>query len=214
MEYNCVLFEQLIAHIHLILDLHDFKYCQSACEQDNSEISAIQMYLSIYLSNTTVVAHINKQGETHLVELWALMWRFLTWCNKHQITLSKTCPGLPQCHYGWPLQEKPTTPSPNSTSTQSGPEIYVPNCRLILIAPGWPTRPWFWDLVEMSLNYPRQLPPICPLLKQPLNNRFHTPPESLNLHVWYLGVQSSRIRVSLQKWQIELLHLKDSLLEP
>ena len=23
-------------------------------------------------------------------------------------------------------------------------------CRIILIAPGWPTKPWFWDLVEMS----------------------------------------------------------------
>ena len=37
--------------------------------------------------NTTVVAHINKQGGTHSTELCALMWRLLTWCNKHQITL-------------------------------------------------------------------------------------------------------------------------------
>ena len=80
----------------------------------------------------------------------------------------------------------------------------------ILIAPGWPTKPWFWDLVELSLDHPRQLPPIRSLLKQPLNNQFHTHPESLNLHVWFLGVQSSRTRASLQKWQIELLHLKDS----
>ena len=32
-------------------------------------------------------------------------------------------------------------------------------CRMILIAPGWPTKPW-WDLVELSLDIPRQLPPI------------------------------------------------------
>ena len=37
-------------HIHLILD---FKYCQSANEQDNSEITAIEMYLAIYLSTTS-----------------------------------------------------------------------------------------------------------------------------------------------------------------
>ena len=37
--------------------------------------------------NTTVVARINKQGGTHSTELCALMWRLLTWCNKHQITL-------------------------------------------------------------------------------------------------------------------------------
>ena len=52
-------------------------------------------------------------------------------------------------------------------------------CRIILIAPGWPTKPWFWDLVEMSLDIPRQLPPIHTLLKQPLNNQYHANPASL-----------------------------------
>ena len=65
-------------------------------------------------------------------------------------------------------------------------------CRIILIAPGWPTKPWFWDLVEMSLDIPRQLPPTPTLLKQPLNNHYHANPTSLNLHVWYLGVQHSQ----------------------
>ena len=35
--------------------------------------------------NTTVVAHINKQGGTHSPELCALMWQLLTWCNKHAV---------------------------------------------------------------------------------------------------------------------------------
>ena len=94
------------------------------------------------------------------------------------------------------------------------PKLLSQGCRLILIAPGWPTKPWFWDLVELSLDHPRQLPPIHSLLKQPLNNQFHSYPESLNLHAWYLGVQPSRTKVSLQQWQIELLQLKDSLLQP
>ena len=38
-------------------------------------------------------------------------------------------------------------------------------CRIIFIAPGWLTKTWFWDLVEMSLDIPVQLPPICTLLK-------------------------------------------------
>ena len=43
---------------------------------------------------TTVVAQINKQGGTHSTKLCALMWRLLTWCNKHQITLrAKHVPG-------------------------------------------------------------------------------------------------------------------------
>ena len=87
-------------------------------------------------------------------------------------------------------------------------------CRIILIAPGWPTKPWFWDLEEMSLDIPRQLPPTHTLLKQPLNNHYHTNPTSLNLHVWYLGVQHSKNMVSLQKWQKELLLLRDSQQDP
>ena len=104
------------------------------------------------------------------------------------------------------------SPSMGSGRTKYLLEEHDQSCRLILIAPK--TKPWFWDLVELSLGHPRQLPPIRSLLKQPLNNQFHTHPESLNLHAWYLGVQSSRTRASLQKWQIKLLHFKDSLLEP
>ena len=87
------------------------------------------------------------------------------------------------------------------------------SCRMILIAPGWPSKPWFWDLVQLSLDIPRQLPPIKTLLKQPLNNQYHSNPSSLNLHVWYLGVQHSNNMASLQKWQRELLHLRDPRLE-
>ena len=83
-------------------------------------------------------------------------------------------------------------------------------CRIILIAPGWPTKPWFWDLLEMSLDIPRQLPPIRTLLKQSLNTQYHANPASLNLHVWYLGVQLSKNAGSLQRWQKELQHLQGS----
>ena len=87
-------------------------------------------------------------------------------------------------------------------------------CRLILIAPGWPTKPWFWDLVGMSLDIPRQLPPTRTLLKQPLNNHYHANLTSLNLHAWYLGVQLSKNTGSMQRWQKELLLLRDSQLGP
>ena len=41
----------------------------------------------IATDNSTVVAHINKQGDTHSAELCALIWILLTWCQKHQATL-------------------------------------------------------------------------------------------------------------------------------
>ena len=38
-------------------------------------------------------------------------------------------------------------------------------CRkLILIAPGWPNMPWFWDLVTMSSRVPLSLPNMANLL--------------------------------------------------
>ena len=87
-------------------------------------------------------------------------------------------------------------------------------CRLLLIAPGWPSKPWFWDLVEMSLDVPRRLPQIRTLLKQPMNNHFHTNPASFNLHVWYLGAHRCNNEGSLQRWPRELLLLKGSQQEP
>ena len=32
------------------------------------------------------------------------------------------------------------------------------NCLIIVIAPGWPGMPWFWDLVQLSTEIPLQLP--------------------------------------------------------
>ena len=37
--------------------------------------------------NSTVVAHINKQGGTHSAEMCALLWRIMTWCHHFHITL-------------------------------------------------------------------------------------------------------------------------------
>ena len=37
--------------------------------------------------NSTVLAYINKQGETHSAEMCALLWKIMTWCHRYQITL-------------------------------------------------------------------------------------------------------------------------------
>ena len=40
------------------------------------------------------------------------------------------------------------------------------HCLIIVIAPGWPGMPWFWDLVQLSTEIPLQLPVSTTLLKQ------------------------------------------------
>ena len=79
------------------------------------------------------------------------------------------------------------------------------NCLIILIAPGWPGM--FWDLVQLSTAIPLQLPVSTTLLKQSHNYVFHNSPQHLNLHAWCLGVDNSKNKASLWRWQRELLPL-------
>ena len=81
------------------------------------------------------------------------------------------------------------------------------HCLIIVIAPGWPGMPWFWDLVQLSTEIPVQLPVSTTLLKQSHNYVFHNNPQQLNLHAWCLGADNSKNKASLWRWQRELLPL-------
>ena len=81
-----------------------------------------------------------------------------------------------------------------------------PCMRIILIAPGWPNMPWFWDLVIMSSQIPLSLPN---LLTQPFNQIPHRNLTNLNLHAWLLELHQSRSRASLKQWQQGLRLLKE-----
>ena len=83
-----------------------------------------------------------------------------------------------------------------------------PYKRIILIAPGWPIMPWFWDQVAMSSQIPLSLPNLPNLLTQPLNQIPHRNLTNLNLDAWLLEPQHSRSRASLRRWQQELRLLK------
>ena len=80
--------------------------------------------------------------------------------------------------------------------------------RIILIAPGWPNMPWFWDLVTMSSQVPLSLPNRPDLLTQPFNQIPHRNLTNLNLHAWLLEPQQSNNMASLRQWQQELRPLK------
>ena len=80
-------------------------------------------------------------------------------------------------------------------------KIRQSSCLIIVIAPGW-------DLVQLSTEIPLQLPVSRTLLKQSHNYVFHSNPQHLNLHAWCLGVDSSKNKASLWRWQRELLPLR------
>ena len=81
--------------------------------------------------------------------------------------------------------------------------------RIILIAPGWPNMPWFWELVAMSSQILLSLPNLPNLLTQPFNQIPHRNLTNLNLYAWPLEPQQSRSRASLRQWQHELRLLKE-----
>ena len=86
--------------------------------------------------------------------------------------------------------------------------------RMILIAPGWPNMPWFWDLVSLSVQIPFKLPLQKDLVTQPFNGLVHKNLSNLNLHAWLLEPLPFRNKGSLPKWQQELRLLKDAQPEP
>ena len=79
----------------------------------------------------------------------------------------------------------------------------TPCVRIILIAPGWPNMPCFWDLVTMSNQIPLTLPFLPNLLTQPFNQIPHRNLTNLNLHAWLIEPQQSRNRASPRQWQQE-----------
>ena len=81
--------------------------------------------------------------------------------------------------------------------------------RVILIVPGCPNMPWFWDLVTMSSQISLSLPNLPNLLTQPFNQIPHRNLTNLNLHAWLLEPQQSRSRASLKQWQQGLRLLKE-----
>ena len=69
------------------------------------------------------------------------------------------------------------------------------NCLIIVIAPGWPGMPWFWDLVQLSTEMPLQLP-VSTILQSQI-----VPQPSvsldLNLHAMCVGEESSKNKAFL-----------------
>ena len=206
--------------------------------------------------------------------LCALLWRILTWCTRHQVTLkARDIPGqlnvvadklsrlgqtiqtewslLPEVFQAicsrWHQPQidlfatrfnnklpQFVSPVPDSLAVavdalslpwenldaDAFPPAAIlgkvverlqdsPCKRIILIAPGWPNMPWFWDLVTMSSQIPLSLPNLPNLLTQPFNQIPHRNLTNLNLHAWLLEPQQSRSRASLKQWQQGLRLLKE-----
>ena len=71
-------------------------------------------------------------------------------------------------------------------------KIQVSQCKIVLIAPFWPSRSWFQELLGLLVSPPITLPVIPNLLEQ-LQGRFrHQIIDMLQLHVWDLSAINQR----------------------
>ena len=83
------------------------------------------------------------------------------------------------------------------------------NCELTLIAPFWPQRDWFPDLVELLSDVPVTLSSRRDLLRQPHFHRFHQNLPMLQLTAWRLSSDSPSRQVSLLRWLDSLSSVED-----
>ena len=190
--------------------------------------------------HSTVVAYINKQGETHSAEMCALLWKIMVPSLSHNIK-SQTHSRVPECDGRPSVQVEPSAVDRMVTASAGVQtdlsKVVHSSCRFathlnhklpLYVSPvpdpnawdidalnlnwmgltAYAYPPWFWDLVQLSTKIPLQLPVSTTLLKQSHNYVFHSNPQHLNLHAWCLGVDSSKNKASLWRWQRELLPLR------
>ena len=67
---------------------------------------------------------------------------------------------------------------------------------LTIIAPYWPQRPWFPELLDLVVDGPVPLPLSCDLLRQPHFHRHHLGVSGLSPHAWRLSRDLLGCRVS------------------
>ena len=63
----------------------------------------------------------------------------------------------------------------------------TPNCHMILIAPVWPQRPWYPNLLSLLVDYPRILPCRVDLLMDPVTRAYHPQPQDWKLAAWRIS---------------------------
>ena len=73
------------------------------------------------------------------------------------------------------------------------------HCQIILIAPQWPRRHWYTEILNLLMACPIRLPVIPDLLQQPKSQIRHPNPEIFNLTAWLLSTNNLKREVFLKK---------------
>ena len=149
--------------------------------------------------NMNVIADLLSRQDQTLPTEWSLNLEitkhlFLLWCSPHMDlfetrwnaklqTFASLVPdpqalAVDALSLSWQNLWAYTFP-PHQLLTKVLTKLLQSNAQLTLVAPAWLAQPWFPDLLDMSVDHPRQLPVTETLLKQPRSDRFHLDPGRL-----------------------------------
>ena len=78
------------------------------------------------------------------------------------------------------------------------------NLEMTLVAPFWPLRPWFLDLLNLLVEVPVLLPHRWDLLRQPHFHQFHGNLRALGLTGFRIASDPPAVSGSLREWLITL----------
>ena len=71
-------------------------------------------------------------------------------------------------------------------------------CQIVLIAPQWPRRHWYPDLLQLCVANPIRLPTIQQMLSQPGTVIYHPNPRVFSLNAWLLSTDSCQQKAFLK----------------
>ncbi len=88
--------------------------------------------------------------------------------------------------HSWPRALRKYAFPPVSLLTQTLCKLREDEEQVLLVAPHWPTRTWFPELISLATAPPWRIPLRKDLLSQGLGTIWHPRPDLWNLHVWLL----------------------------
>ena len=87
------------------------------------------------------------------------------------------------------------------------------HCQVILIAPQWPRRHWYPDLLQLCIANPIKLPVTHNPLSQPNTIIYHPDPKVFNLNAWLLSTDNSLQTAFHRKLETYCSHLGEQALK-
>ncbi len=94
--------------------------------------------------------------------------------------------------HSWPRALRKYAFPPLSLLAQTLCKLREDEEQVLLVAPHWPTRTWFPELISLTTAPPWRIPLRKDLLPQGLGTIWHLRPDLWNLHVWLLdGTQQT-----------------------